>query len=232
MCLNSGRVTDTVSTLRPARHPREHELCVLSLPTFGPALLCYRAVEPTLSTQRLKDLEIHIFLPGFLCLTNDSGVGGASAWTTDMGRTYPVSRAPLWDWPKMPSPVPALWWMGFAWHHTPMWAFPSSLCVSPSFLFPIFSLLIQKFSHLRELNTLQGVSYSPWYLARAVGQESSWTHPCATNAAKGNQHNCLCPWMHDFGCFSWDMNGLLLLYLSGDKVFKDCLRKEYKSWLV
>lgn len=149
MCLNSGHVVDTVRTLRSAHHPREHELCALLLPTSGPASLCYRAVEPTLSTQRSKDLEIHIFLPGFLCLTNDRGVGGASAWTTDMGRTYIVSWAPLWDWAKMPSLLHTLWWMGFAWHHAPMWAFPSSLCVSPSFLFPIFSLLTQKFSHLR-----------------------------------------------------------------------------------
>lgn len=72
------------------------------------------------------------------------GGGGASAWTTDMGRTYTVSRAPLWGWVKVLSPLHALWWMGFAWHHTPMWAFPSSLCVGPIFLFPIFSLLIQK----------------------------------------------------------------------------------------
>ena len=144
MCLNSGRVVDRVRALRSAHHPREHELCALLLPTSGPASLCYRAAEPTLSTQRSKDLEIHLFLPGFLCLTNDRGVGGASAWTTDIGRTYTASWAPLWDWAKMPSPLHALWWMGFAWHHTPMWAFPSSLCVSPSFLFPIFSLLIQK----------------------------------------------------------------------------------------
>lgn len=107
----------------------------------APTSLCCRAAWTHFAYTELEGPRNSYLSPGPPMLNQWLLVQGykyssslASTWKTEAGLTL-SPELPCGTEPKCHPRLHTFWWMGFAWHHTLVWAFLPSLCVSPLSLF-------------------------------------------------------------------------------------------------